>query len=204
MSENDPTRKSGYPPGPAMSEFKTEVMLEKILNKVDKADTNVERLSSEINSLKNDINDVKVNFAKHGADLENIKKSADSREGTLNKIHDAIYDPEKGIYASIKENDSGFVNITGRLDALERHLDDSKTSLKRDIADTETKLKNEIKPLLGDHDALLFIGGDKQLTSIKSAVEAHKNFNKLWWALILAVVSGFGKFAWDIAKDYIQ
>jgi len=207
MSEDEKRMIHSTPP--TYEEVKAELLLKQI-------GKDLSNISVEMSTIRNDISQVKIDMMKNIIELDNIKKSGESRESILNKIHDAIYDPEKGIYASIKDTDNNFLQLNSRLVALEGKLDLAKKELQDEIEKTESSLtimigkeddqiktnfqisQSRLDPLFDDHEALIAIGGDKQLTNIKNAIDSHKNMSKLWWALILAVISGFGKVAWDI------
>lgn len=195
---SDDNKKSNIPPST------TDYLLTEILGKLNKAEVlngGFDRLSEEVTKVKDNVDDIKLNFVQVEKDIEVIKKTGNDREHTLNKIHDAIYDPHHGIYSTIKNNEketeSNFDKLNSKLADLEYKID--KTS--KSINTAEQKMNRRADETDGRIKTIVAIGGDEQLTNIKDAIDTHKNMSKMWWALVLAIVSGFGKFIWDFVKD---
>ena len=213
MSSDD-NRNSNFPP----SNYQTELLLKQILDKVntDEFKTGMERISSDVSSIKEDfgdikteLNNVRISLVKVDAEIDKIKVSGESREKTLNEVHKAIYDPFTGIYSKLSNNESQFKDINFKLKKLEQQIATTKVDLIKEIElsedELEIKLLESNKKIDSTEDkikTLVDISGGEAFPDAKSAIDAHKNFNKLWWALILAVVSGFGKFVWDVVKDF--
>ena len=185
---------------PTTSEF----LLSEILTKLNKADVlngGFDRLSSEVSSMKKDMDDIKSNFHEVETDLKLIKKVSEDKEQTLEKIHDALYHPFTGIYSNMQKSDNNLDKLANKISSLESKIDSTNKDLNATIIMAEQKLNKRADETDGKFKIIKEIGGDEALTSIKDAVETHKNMSKMWWALILAVVSGFGKFLWDVVKE---
>lgn len=194
--------------------YQTELLLKQILEKVnsDEVKDNLDRLSSEVKDefgdIKTELNNVKLSLVKVDSEMDKLKTSGDSREKTLNEVHKAIFDPFTGIYSKLSSNDTKFKGITEKLRTLEQQIANTKTDLIKEIEIAESDLESKIDDTNKRQDAtegkikiLSDISGGETFPDAKSTIDSHKNFNKLWWALILAVVSGFGKFVWDIVKE---
>ena len=194
--------------------YQTELLLKQILEKVnsDEVKDNLDRLSSEVKDefgdIKTELNNVKLSLVKVDSEMDKLKTSGDSREKTLNEVHKGIFDPFTGIYSKLSSNDTKFKGITEKLRTLEQQIANTKTDLIKEIEIAESDLESKIDDTNKRQDAtegkikiLSDISGGETFPDAKSTIDSHKNFNKLWWALILAVVSGFGKFVWDIVKE---
>lgn len=213
MSSDD-NRNSNFPP----PNYQTELLLKQILEKVnaDEFKSGMERISNDVATIKDDssdikteLNNVRISLVKVDAEIDKIKTSGDAREKTLNEVHKAIYDPFTGIYSKLSTNETQFKDINLKLKNLERQIATTKVDLIKEIEISEDQLEDKIfesnKKIDSTEDKIKLLsemsGGDA-FPDARSAIDAHKNFNKLWWALMLAVASGFGKFVWDMVKEF--
>jgi len=197
----------------------TELLLKQILEKINSPSISDDRLSKDIGEIKNDLNEMKIYVVKVDNEISNLKQNASSREKTLNEVHQAIFHPFDGIYKTLNDNSSKFKSVDKKLDELEIKIENTKKILIIDIDQNEKILETKIKALdvnldtkinvmdaridksEGKNILLENVSGGEGFPDIKNAVDSHKNFNKLWWALIAAVASGFGKFIWDMVKE---
>jgi len=194
--------------------YQTELLLRQILEKVNSDDVKdgLDRFSDEVKGefgeIKSELSDVKISLVKVDGEIDKLKTSGDSREKTLNEVHKAIFDPFTGIYSKLSGNDTKFKNISEKLKSLEQQISNTKTDLIKEIEISENDFELKIYETNKRQDItegkiklLTDIGGGETFPDTKSTIDAHKNFNKLWWALILAVISGFGKVVWDVIKE---
>ena len=122
------------------------------------------------------------------ADLNRVHEDIPEIRREVATIKDAIYDPDNGLYSRIKESSAD----SKRSEDMLRDVS-ARTSL---IAKKLDSMEEKMNPLEETTKKLKRIAGE-DLDKLKGITQTKENINKIWWAILLAVGAGVGKFLWD-------
>lgn len=161
-----------------------EALVKKISAKVENASV----LNGGFDEIRDELKEIKWSQLKLMADLNRVHEDIPEIKREVATIKDAIYDPDNGIYSRIKESNADskrredmLKDVSARTSLIAKKLDSMEEKM-APIEDTTQKLKT--------------ITGD-DLEKLKSITKTKENINKIWWAIVLAVGAGIGKFLWD-------
>lgn len=161
-----------------------ELLIKKISAKVENASV----LNGGFDEIRDELKEIKWSQLKVMADLNRVHEDIPEIKKEVASIKDAIYDPDNGLYSRIKESNA---DSKRREDMLKDVS--TRTSL---IAKKLDSMEDKIGPMEETTKKLKKIAGD-DLEQLKSITKTKENINKLWWAAILAISAGIGKFIWD-------
>ncbi len=161
-----------------------EVLVKKISSKIENASV----LNGGFDEIRDEIKEIKYSQIKVMSDLNKVHEEMPEIKKEIAYIKDSIYDPDNGLYSRIRESN---VDSKRREDLLKDVSE--RTSL---ISKKLDYIEGKIHPLEQTTAKLKKIAGD-DLEELKSITKTKENANKLWWAAILAIIAGTGKFIWD-------
>lgn len=127
--------------------------------------------------------------------IDHIKEKQDETSDKVDKIHEALYQPDTGFFARVAEIEHDTSSIKT---SFEEHTkEDAKFEEKFEEA------VNESKPAIQMVKRLEAIGGEN-LEEIQSAIKIKKTIDKMFWMIVVGGGSLFAKVAYDIAANYLH
>lgn len=123
-------------------------------------------------------------FERLSAKIDRMEEIQSKTNDVVDDIHSAIYDPDRGLYARLKDTDN---NRTSELQRLDKEV-------------------SEIEEVDKKHNSL-FEQHEKRLDSIeKSVADSIKLTNRVKWLLTIttgAFITGGVKYVYDIIAHHI-
>ena len=116
--------------------------------------------------------------------IEHIHSEQDKSSKKLDKVSEALYDPDHGLFSRVK--------------GIETKLDTNIADLEDKCKDVPT-VKNEIDDLKKFQAAVEGIAG-KQLEELDALVKLRKNLSMIYWALMLSVAGFVGNLLFQLSK----
>lgn len=93
--------------------------------------------------------------------FDRLSQKIDKLESTVGEIHDAIYDPDEGLYARVRtatnEHDSDVTNITQKITTIEEWIKEDEKS-REETDDNLLALEKEIKGVQSITKAIRWVG----------------------------------------------
>lgn len=114
--------------------------------------------------------------------IEHMHTRQGEHGAKLDKLSDAMYDPDNGVFSRIKMVET---TVDACLTTMDTHL------LKEDAAAmVELKhFKEGVENVAG-----------KQLQELASVIQIRKNFSKIYWVLVSSIVLFVGAFLFQLIK----
>ena len=116
--------------------------------------------------------------------IEHIHSEQDKSGKKLDKVSEALYDPDDGLFSRVK--------------GIETKLDTNISDLEDKCKDVPT-VKNEIDDLKKFQAAVESIAG-KQLEELGALVKLRKNLSMIYWALMLSIAAFVGNLLFQLSK----
>lgn len=116
--------------------------------------------------------------------IEHVQTEQEKSGQKLDKVSEALYDPNTGLFSRVKA-------IESKLDTNIKDLDkkcDQLPSVKEEVEDLK-KFRAEIEGIAG-----------KQLEELTALVNLRKNLSKIYWSLALSVIAFVGNLLFQLAK----
>lgn len=152
--------------------------------------------------------------------IEHVQEEQDRNSEKLDKVSNALYDPDHGLFARVKKLEQKIDSNLGDLDqivkgiptvetkvttlvtkveGLEKTTQEQKQKLEsQNLADVESKQK--IQELVKFQAQLEKIGGGTGLTELSEIVALKQRLTNIYWALALAVIMFVGKLLFELSK----
>lgn len=117
--------------------------------------------------------------------IEHIQEKQNESSVKLDKVSEAIYDPDNGLFSRVKD--------------LEQKIDVNMNEIEKKI-EMVPDVKNEIHDLKKFQEALEQICG-KQLTELSEVIKLKKNLATIYWAGMGTVTMVVAKTIFDIISN---
>lgn len=147
--------------------------------------TNSERELLEILVKKvSDSSALNGGFEKLCVMIEHVQEEQEKSGQKLDKVSEALYDPNTGLFSRVKA-------IESKLDTNIKDLDkkcDELPSVKEEVQDLK-KFQATIESIAG-----------KQLEELTALVNLRKRLASIYWALALSIVAFVGNLLFQLAK----
>jgi chromosome segregation ATPase len=162
--------------------------LEEILKKISSKIENASVLNGGFDEIREEIKEIRINQIKTNSDLGKVKEDLPEIKKELNSIKDSLYHPDNGLYARIKESN---------VDSKRREETLNQVSVKTSSIETKIDLiENKITPIEETTLTLKKVAGE-DLAQLKSITNTKNIIDKIWWAILIAMAAGLGKFIWE-------
>ena len=116
--------------------------------------------------------------------IEHVQNEQAKSGQKLDKVSEALYDPNNGLFSRVKA-------IESKLDTNIKDLDKK--------CDELPSVKEEVEDLKKFQEAIESIAG-KQLEELTALVNLRKRLANIYWALALSVVAFVGNLLFQLAK----
>lgn len=147
--------------------------------------TNSERELLEILVKKvSDSSALNGGFEKLCVMIEHVQEEQEKSGHKLDKVSEALYDPNTGLFSRVK--------------AIESKLDTNIKDLDKKCDELPT-VKEEVQDLKKFQAAIESIAG-KQLEELTALVNLRKRLANIYWALALSIVAFAGNLLFQLAK----
>lgn len=123
--------------------------------------------------------------------IEHVQAEQDKNSGKLDKVSDALYDPDHGLFARVKKLEQKIDSNLGDLDQIVKGIPTVETKV--------TALVNKVDSLEKFHAQMEKIGG-VGLNEFSDIVALKQRMSNIYWALALAIVMFVGKLLFELAK----
>ena len=130
------------------------------------------------------VSDNSAGFEKLCVMIEHVQTEQEKSGQKLDKVSEALYDPNTGLFSRVKA-------IESKLDTNIKDLDKK--------CDELPSVKEEVEDLKKFQTAIESIAG-KQLEELTALVNLRKNLSKIYWSLALSVVAFVGNLLFQLAK----
>lgn len=161
-----------------MSESDQDKKIDELLEMLKKAPA----LNGGFSKLSDAVDKIQEDNTKVLYELQLVKSNQDTHTQKIDRMHKALYDPDKGLYR----------RVTTALDVNEQQTEEIK-SVKQD---TET-LTKKVEMMENKSAALEAVAGE-DLKELRATISTRKNMMRAFWGFALAAIGGFAKFLWDI------
>lgn len=151
--------------------------------------------------------------------IEHIQEEQTKSGVKLDKVSEALYDPNTGLFSRVRAIESKLdtnihdleikckdvPDVKETLVALKVSLQDTNkevTALKTHVDDLDKEInvfKTDLTELKKVQATLISISGG-QFEELDALVKLRKNLSKIYWALTLAFLTFVGKMLFEIAK----
>src|SRR5574337_361683 len=108
--------------------------------------------------------------------LDHITEKQEETADKVNKIHDTLYEPDKGFFARVKSIEMTTEAIKNKVN----EQDETKLT-------THEQTTEKLKKLAGE-----------DLQDLASVMKLRKTFDKLFWLVVTGVGTMIGQIIWDI------
>lgn len=159
-------------------------LMSSIKSSIDKApalNDGFDKLVQKVNEIQNQQNKFKETMDDMSKEIDHISKS--------------IYEPDQGLYARVKIID---YKVHGQNEALNDFSEDIGKSYRtiKENSEKINKIDDRVDTLEKENSVLIGITG-KDHEDLRSTIKTGKNFSKIFWAFILALVGMAAKMAYD-------
>lgn len=121
--------------------------------------------------------------------LDHITEKQEETADKVNKIHDTLYEPDKGFFARVKSIEMTTEAIKNKVNEHEEKGE----ALVKKVEQDETKLTTHEQTT----EKLKKLAGE-DLQDLASVMKLRKTFDKLFWLVVTGVGTMIGKIIWDI------
>jgi SMC interacting uncharacterized protein involved in chromosome segregation len=144
--------------------------------------------------------------------IEHVQTEQDKNSGKLDKVSDALYDPDHGLFARVKKLEQKIDSNLGDLDQIVKGIPTVETKVTALVtkveslekkAETQTTLDSDTRKKVQDlekfHAQMEKIGG-VGLNEFTDIVALKQRMSNIYWALALAIMMFVGKLLFELAK----
>lgn len=160
--------------------------IEHIKEKQEEQDDVIKELREERHEMRNLLGQIKVKL--------------DVTEKKQDKVESNVFDPDNGLFARMKVIESKANNVeklnAQTVSAFEKHSLQDETHF-QSIKEKLDEIIDDQRPLI-DASGKLEEAAGKDFDEIKSLVKHKKNFDKIYWLLITAIVGTVLKAIFDV------
>lgn len=146
-------------------------------------------LNGGFDRLSDSVDDIKESNLKVLFELQVVKENQDAYSEKLEKLHDALYDPDNGLYKRVTESVS---TVTAQAKDIEKIKSSQKT-----IIDDHEDLSEKVDKIETTENHLKIIAGNN-LENLHSTISTRTTFVRGVWIVIGAALIGFAKILWDV------
>lgn len=171
--------------------FSTASLLQEIHAKLSKAEVlngGFDRMQNQLEGLKQDVGEVRTEVYKVNVDLRTITAQNAEFKQDLEKVNEAIYHPDDGIYTRIHKTASAQESRDKKIDQAIEKIDN---------------VEKIIVPLQRTQGDLTEIAG-KDLKELDSIVKTRAMLNKMFWLMVVAIIGASGKTLWEFFTAHVN
>lgn len=162
-----------------------ESLLKGISDKLHKAEVlngGFDRMQSDMSSLREHVAEIRTEVLKVNVELAHMRVQDDEFKKDLNRIDEAIYHPDEGIYTRIRRSSNM------------EDLRDSK--IDKALAKIEN-VEKLVEPIERTDKDLKKIAGE-DLKELNTIVKTRQNIDRIFWIMVTALMGGAAKVIWDL------
>lgn len=116
--------------------------------------------------------------------IEHVQEKQDESSKKLDKVSEALYDPDKGLFTRVQK--------------IEQKLDTNIEELEKKV-EVVPDVKSEVDDLKKFQSSIESIAG-KQLEELVMLVKLRKNLANIYWALALSAAGAFASMMFNLFK----
>lgn len=131
--------------------------------------------------------------------IEHIKEKQEDAGEKLDSVSSALYQPETGLFARVKDLDTKMATNSKDMERMIRNNDEAIGELSR-ASHQPDPLRTELHDLKQFKQSINEICGN-QLHELAEVVKLRKGLSKLYWSLGAAIAATIGKLAFDTIKN---
>jgi hypothetical protein len=146
-------------------------------------------LNGGFTRLSDSVDEIKESNLKVLLELQMVKENQDSYSEKLEKIHDALYDPDHGLYKRVAETTS--LGVSQAKDIVEIKSD------QKSMSNEQENLSQKLLKIEATENSLKTIAGNN-LENLHSTISTRTTFVRGLWIIIGAALVGFAKIVWDV------
>ena len=143
-------------------------------------------LNGGFTKLSDAVDKIQEDNTKVLLELQLVKNNQGIGAKKLDELHDALYDPDLGLYRRVTN-------------ALE--VNEQQTTEIVDVKTSTQALSKKIDVIEAKGVALDAVVGE-DLKELRSTISTRKNMMRAFWAFGLAAIGGFAKFLWDVLPGF--
>ena len=158
------------------------------LSKAEVLNGGFDRMQTHLEDLKRDVGEVRTEVYKVNVDLRTITAQNTEFKQDIEKVNEAIYHPDNGIYTRIQKTASSQDSRDKKMDIAIEKIDN---------------VEKVIVPLQRTQGELTEIAG-KDLKELDSIVKTRATLNKMFWLMVVAIVGASGKTIWEFFATHVK
>jgi hypothetical protein len=149
-----------------------------------------------LNAIKTKIESSRVlngAFDKLCVTVDHIKDLQEEQTKKIDSIHERLYAPTSGLFSRIQQLENNFTTITKKIEEEDTHEEKQIVeieNIKKTAIDSQRVTKQLEK-----------IGGE-DLYHIKRGIDLYKKISKIYWALLVAILTSLANLIWQFVKTH--
>lgn len=166
----------------------TETQLKEILERL----RSIDHKEDQLKKVQDTLDKAAVlngGFDKVMLKLDHITEKQEETSEKVNKIHDTLYEPDKGFFARVKAIEVSTDSINKKVNEHQEKGEALVEQVEKDEEkiDSHAVTTEKLKKIAGE-----------DLQELASVMKIRKTFDKLFWLVLTGVGTMIGKVVWDI------
>jgi len=150
-----------------------------------------DRLSENIDDIKTTQMSMKNDISKVSTEVENVKNNF----GRMEEKIDRIYDPERGLFSRVADNEFSIEKNETSLENMSLKLDSFNI-----VFGKISEIEKETREITQRIKTLRNITGENY-EELSSAIKVKNNMSKIVWLFAAGLASTLAKIIWDILSN---